>query len=69
MEYIDPGRNLRCTDARMELNFRLNMLKGMFEQVDDLCSKPSQCENKIELEVKYVHVYLRRSVEHIIMLP
>ena len=53
----------------MELNFRVNILKGMFEQVDDLCSKPSQCENKIELEVKYVHVYLRRSVEHIIMLP
>jgi hypothetical protein len=43
------------------------MLKGMFEHVDDLCSKPSQCENKIELELKYV--YLRRSVEHIIMLP
>ena len=40
------------------------MLKGMLEHVDDLRSKSNQCENKIELELKYV--YLKRSVEHII---
>ena len=30
------------------------MLKGIFEHVDDLYSKPCQCENKSELELKYV---------------
>ena len=40
------------------------MLKRMLEHVDDLRSKSNQCENQIELELKYV--YLKRSVEHII---
>jgi hypothetical protein len=47
----------------MVLKFRLNVLKGIFEHVDELRSKPSQCENKSELELKYV--YLNRNVEHI----
>jgi len=51
----------------MVLKFRLNMLKRIFEHVDDLYSKPSQCENKSELELKYV--YLEESVEHVMSFP
>ena len=40
----------------MEFKFRVNMLTGMFEHVDDLCSKSNQCENEIELELKYVYL-------------
>ena len=43
------------------------MLKGIFEHVDDLYSKPSQCENKSELELKYV--YLEGSVGHVMRVP
>ena len=38
-------------------------MKGIFEHVDELRSKPSQCENKSELELKYI--YLNRYDEHI----
>ena len=48
----------------MVLKFRLNVMKGIFEHVDGLRSKPSKCENKSELELKYA--YLNRNVEHII---
>jgi len=42
----------------MVLKIILNMLKGIFEHVDDLYSNPSQCENKSELKLKYDFVCL-----------